>query len=125
MTGHPHHDEPGVAAERPRGGPASSAVPPKPPGRRLGARDALIVVGLATLLLVVLGGAAIREEGEELRPGWERTMVLAFGHPAGWVADQLPFADAASDATAFLSPDEDLGGEGGFDEAPAGAASRR
>ena len=104
--------------------PAAPAVPPKPPGRRLGARDALLCVGLATLLLVVLGGAAIREEGEELRPGWERTMVLAFGHPAGWVADRLPFADAAADATAFLSPDDDLGGgEGGFEQTGAAPAA--
>ena len=98
---------------------SNPSVPSKPPGRRLSARDALVAVGLATLLLIVVGGAAVRDAGEELRPGWERTMVLAFGHPAGWVADQLPFAEPAADATAWLSADEDLGGEGFDSTAPS------
>ena len=92
---------------------------PAPPTRR--ARDALLAVGVAVALLVVLGGAALRDEGEEMKPGWERTMVLAVGHPAGWVADRLPFAEAAGDATAWLSPDDELGGAG-FDD--AGSAPR-
>ena len=43
--------------------------------------------------------------------------MLAVGKPAGWIADRLPFDEAASDALAFLDPDEDLGDEGGFDAA--------
>jgi hypothetical protein len=35
------------------------------------------------------------------------------GGPAGWVADQLPFADTRRDLTSWLSPDEQLSG-GGF-----------
>ena len=97
---------------------SNPSVPPKPPGRRMTARDALLCVALTVALLVVLGGAALREEGEEMRPGWERTMVLAFGHPAGWVADRLPVAEAASDATAWLSPGDDLGGAGFESAAP-------
>jgi hypothetical protein len=97
---------------------SNPSVPEAPPGRKLGAREALLCVGLTTLLLIVFGGAAIRDEGLEMKPGWERTMVLAFGHPAGWVADQLPFADAAGDATAFLNPDDDLSGAGFDDNAP-------
>jgi hypothetical protein len=47
--------------------------------------------------------------------------VLAVGHPAGWLADQLPLAAAADKVTSFLSPDDDLsGGPGGFNSAPVG-----
>ena len=72
---------------------------------------------IAVALLVVFRGDSIRDSGEELDSGLERTAVLAVGKPAGWIADRLPFDEAASDALAFLDPDDDLGGEGGFDAA--------
>ena len=78
------------------------------------ARDALTVVGIAAALLVVVSGGSIRAQGEEMSPGPFRDMVVAVGGPAGWVSDRLPFHDAVRDATAFLSPDEDLGGGRGF-----------
>ncbi len=87
----------------------------RPTGRRLRARDALICVGVAVLLLLLVEGSSIRRSGEEMETGVARTLVLAVGHPAGWVADRLPFAGAADRATAWLSPDEDLGGPGGFE----------
>jgi lysophospholipase L1-like esterase len=84
-------------------------------GRRFRARDAIFAVGFASLLLLLFEGPSIRHAGEAMNPGVERTAVLAVGRPAGWLADRLPLADAAHDATAWLSPDQDLGGEPGFD----------
>ena len=78
---------------------ASSDVPPPPPGRRLRARDALVVVGVVTLLLVLFQGQAVRNWGEQMDPGIGRDVVLAFGEPAGWIADRLPLADATDDVT--------------------------
>jgi hypothetical protein len=93
------------------------SVPEAPSGPRLRARDGLIVVAVALLLLVLFKGASIRESGEELEPGLERTVVLAVGHPAGWVADRLPFADVGDKAFAWISPDDDLDRGGGFEGA--------
>src|SRR3990170_2157752 len=96
----------------------------RPTGRSLRARDAIAVVLLAALLLLLSEGASIRSTGERMDPGWERTLVLAVGHPAGWLADRLPLADAVDEVTAYLSPDDDLTGEGGFNAAPvAGPAA--
>lgn len=97
----------------------------RPTGRSLRARDAIACVLVAALLLALTAGASIRRTGEKMDPGWERTLVLAVGHPAGWLADRLPFADLAGNVTARLSPDDDLTGEGGFDAAApaAGAAA--
>ena len=96
----------------------------RPTGRRLSARDAVVCVFIAALLLLLLQGESIRSSGEKMDPGWQRTLVLAVGEPAGWLADRLPLADAADEVTAFLSPDDDLSGEGGFNAAPvAGPAA--
>lgn len=98
------------------------APPPPPRGRHLTARDALYVVGIVVFLLVILTGGAVRRAGEEMSPGWERTMVLAIGEPAGWVSDQLPLADLVADATEPLKSGDDLAqGPGGFDESGIGA----
>jgi len=94
-------------------------VPDPPPGRRLWARDGIFVVIMALVLLVVFRGESIRNSGEELDSGLERTVVLAVGKPAGWIADRLPFDEAASEALAILDPDDDLGDEGGFDSTAA------
>jgi uncharacterized protein len=87
-------------------------------GRRFRARDALVAVGVAVALLVVLKGADLRESGERMDSGIARSAVLAVGHPAGWVADRLPFDEAADDVTAAISPDDELDGPGGFDDPP-------
>jgi hypothetical protein len=100
----------------------------RPTGRRLRARDAILCVFVAVVLLMLLEGESIRGSGEKMDPGVERTVVRAVGAPAGWLADRLPLADAVSSATAWLSPDEKLtGGAGAFRTPPAGvdaAASR-
>ena len=41
--------------------------------------------------------------------------MLAVGHPAGWVADQVGLGDDVDRLTASLSPDDELSGPGGFD----------
>jgi lysophospholipase L1-like esterase len=90
-------------------------------GRMMRARDALICVFVAVILLLLIEGASIRNTGNKMDEGIQRTMVLAVGEPAGWLADQLPLAAAADKLTAALSPDDDLsGGPGGFNSAPVG-----
>jgi hypothetical protein len=76
--------------------------------RRFRARDAIAAVMLAALLLVLFEGGSIRRAGEQMSPGVGRDLVLLVGKPAGWISDQLPLADVADDATAWLSPDEQL-----------------
>jgi lysophospholipase L1-like esterase len=90
----------------------------RPTGRRLRALDAIVCVFFAAVLLLLVEGSSIRGSGEKMDAGVERTVVLAVGNPAGWLADRLPLADAADSVTAFLSPDDKLTGAGGFDPAP-------
>jgi len=89
----------------------------RPTARRLRARDALLCVGIAVVLLVLLEGPSIRNTGREMSPGIERTVVRAVGEPAGWLGDRLPLADAADSMTGWLSPDDKLTGPGGFENA--------
>jgi lysophospholipase L1-like esterase len=96
----------------------------RPTGRRLRARDAVLCVFVTAFLLLLLEGESIRNSGEKMDKGVERTVVVAIGKPAGWLADRLPLADAVSSATAWLSPDEKLtGGAGSFETPPAGAGA--
>lgn len=96
------------------------APPPPPRGRHLTARDALYVVGIVVFLLVILAGRSVRHAGKEMASGWERTMVLAVGEPAGWIADKLPLQDLVADVTEPLKSGDDLGdGPGGFDDTGA------
>ena len=76
--------------------------------RRFRARDAIVAVTLASLLLIAFAGASMRRTGERMEPGLDRDIVLAVGKPAGWVSDRLPLASVAHRATAWLSPDAEL-----------------
>jgi lysophospholipase L1-like esterase len=82
--------------------------------RRFSAWEAVGAVALTTLLLLVFAGGSIRAAADELKPGLGRDIVKAIGGPAGWVADQLPFAETRRDLTSWLSPDQQLSG-GGFE----------
>lgn len=84
--------------------------------RRFRARDGVLVVMLAAVLLILFQGASIRKAGEEMNAGVGRDAVLAVGRPAGWIADRLPLASVSHRATAWLSPEPNLGGPGGFQE---------
>jgi lysophospholipase L1-like esterase len=82
--------------------------------RRFRGRDAVFVVLITAVLLVLFEGASVRKAGEEMNPGIGRDLVLAVGRPAGWLADRLPLASVSHAATAWLSPDPNLSGPGGF-----------
>jgi lysophospholipase L1-like esterase len=90
----------------------------RPGARRFSARDALACVLLAGLLVAAFKGPSIRRAGEQMSPGIQRTMVLAVGKPFGWLGDRLGLARVSHDATAWLSPDNDLGSQAGFAAAP-------
>ena len=87
--------------------------------RRFRARDGVIAVAVAAIVLIVCAGGSIRKQGEEMMPGIGRDIVLAVGRPAAWIADQLPFHSATHTLTAWLSPDTSLSGPGGFTDAAA------
>lgn len=89
----------------------------RPTGRRARVRDVLLCVGIAVVLLLLIEGGSIRNSGREMAPGVERTVVRAVGEPAGWAADKLPLSDAADSMTGWLSPDDELTGPGGFENA--------
>lgn len=89
-------------------------VPPAPEGRKASARDAIIMVGVAMLLLVIFKGDSVRTFGEQMRPGLGRGVVLAVGHPTGWIADATPLPEVADDATSWLASGDNLTGDGGF-----------
>ncbi len=89
------------------------------------ARQAIGLVLLVMALLVVFAGDSVRNQGEELDDGIVKDVVLAVGHPAGWVADTLPFAPVADELTGWVSSDDDLGAkDGSFTTLPAGTGGR-
>lgn len=79
--------------------------PVSPKSRRMSVRDTFLMILTVALILLLSQGASVREAGESEPKGVERTLLLAVGHPTGWVSDQLPFSDATADATEFLDPD--------------------
>jgi hypothetical protein len=105
LSQYQHHDDPDI-------------IPPiSPRTRRRGAKEGLIAIAIAAVVLVVAQGPSIERTGERLDPGPIRSGVLAVGRPAAWLANQLPLADVAHDLTAGLSPDDDLASaQGGFSE---------
>lgn len=109
----------------PRAAPVPTADDHLPGSRRMTARQAIAAVLAAFALLVVCDGDGIRRQGEKLDSGLERSVVLAVGHPAGWIADRLPFSGAVDQVTGWLSPDDDLGSTDGTFTATAGAGAAR
>jgi hypothetical protein len=55
--------------------------------------------------------------------GFERSVVLAVGHPAGWIADRFGVDGDVSRLTASLSPDEALSSAGSFDSTNTAAGT--
>jgi lysophospholipase L1-like esterase len=82
--------------------------------RRFRARDGVIAVAIAAVILILTAGPSIRKQGEAMNQGIGRDIVLAVGKPSAWLADRLPFKRAAHTMTAWLSPDLNLNGPGGF-----------
>ena len=106
--------------------PVRTPEPPKPPRepRRLTARDALIAIGVAALILVLVEGPSIRNSGERMDDGLWKSVVLAIGKPADQIGDVVPLPELGDELTGWLSPDDDRGGPGSFealaDEAATG-----
>ena len=89
-------------------------------------RDLLICCGIAVILLTFAEGRSVRHAGREMPSGWERSLVLAVGNPAGWLSDQVPMlANAANKLSDVFKSEPDLssGGAGSFADrsAPANA----
>ena len=97
----------------------------RPGARAFSAREAIVCVFVAALLLLAFEGPSIRRAGERMDPGVQRTMVLAVGHPAGWVGDRLGLPRISHDATAWLSPDKNLSDAAGFANAPTAAGANK
>lgn len=91
--------------------------------RRFRAREAVLAIFVAGLVLAVCAGGSVRRAGEEMNPGLGRTLVLTVGRPLGWVSDRLPFHTAAHTLTAWLSPDQQLSGVGSFGRSTAAAGA--
>ena len=89
---------------------------------RFSARQCVAAVALVTLILILCAGGSLREAGEEMESGWERSVLLALGEPTEVIADNLPFQDATGDVTAGLSPDSDLSAQAGFTDAGTNTA---
>lgn len=90
--------------------------------RSFTARDAFVCVLVAGLLVVLCAGRSIHKTGENMRSGPLRSLVLAVGTPAQALADVLPLGDLTHDATAWLSPDADVGSAGSFSASAATGA---
>jgi lysophospholipase L1-like esterase len=89
-------------------------------------RDLLICCGLAVVLLTFAEGRSVRHAGHEMPSGWERSLVLAVGNPAGWLADQIPpLADAANSLSKAFKSGDNLsgGGAGSFSDTGTRAAA--
>src|SRR4051812_44574837 len=90
---------------------------------RFTARDSVIAILITAVLLFLFFGGTVRKQGEEQKKGVQRSAILAVGKPAGYLADRLPLDNAARDAVGWLSPNEDLGGKGGFASLRTGSES--
>jgi lysophospholipase L1-like esterase len=90
--------------------------------RRFRARDAIVAVLVAALVLLVLEGTAVHKAGEQARSGVNRDILLALGKPARGIANAVPLHKEATRLTAGLSPDTKLAGTGGFDSRIGGVA---
>ncbi len=92
--------------------------------RRFRAREGIVAILIAALILILCEGPSVRKAGEEMNPGIGRDLVLAVGQPSSWVARRLPFAHLASDTTGWLNPEPNLSGPGGFENPKALAAGQ-
>src|SRR3954454_15125843 len=103
--------------------PTPSEITAPPTGRHLTARDAVLCIGLCALVLLAFEGRSLKRSGDEMKPGWERSLVLAVGRPAAAVSGAAGLADAKETLVAWAHPDDGLDGPGGFDDASAPAAA--
>jgi lysophospholipase L1-like esterase len=100
-------------------------IPAPPTGRHLTARDAVLAMASCVILLLLFEGASIRRSGDEMTPGWERTLVLAVGKPAGALSDATGLGSVKNQLVAWAHPDDDASGPGGFEQAAARVPGRQ
>jgi hypothetical protein len=98
-------------------------VPPAPEGRRFAARDAIIMIGVCMALLILFKGDSVHRYGETLKDGPVRSAVVGVGVPTAAIANALPLAGIADDATSFLATGDNLTGDGGFVSPSASGSS--
>lgn len=79
-------------------------VPLPPTTSPVNLRQALVFMAVLVFMLTLFEGESIRTSGEKLTPGWQRTMVLAVGEPAGWVARRTHAHDAKQNFVAWVRP---------------------
>ena len=75
--------------------------------------DVVRCVLVALAILVVFEGDAVSGAAEELPAGIRRDTLEVVGGPTGWVADHLPFAAVADQATGWFSPGDENPGSSG------------
>lgn len=66
--------------------PGFEDVPLPPTTAHRNLRQAFVCVGVCTLMLFAFEGVSLLKGGKEMKPGWQRTMVVAAGEPSSWVA---------------------------------------
>src|SRR5689334_14999675 len=98
-------------------------IPAPPTGRHLSARDAVVAVSVCVILLLVFEGASIRRSGEEMTAGWERTLVLGVGRPAGALSDATGLGGVKNRLVSWAHPDDGPSGPGGFEQAASTGSS--
>lgn len=97
-------------------------IPAPPTGRHLSARDALICVGVCVLVLLAFEGRSLERSGDRMKPGWQRTLVLAVGRPAGAVSEASGLGKVKDRLLSWAHPDDGLHGPGGFNDTQVTAA---
>jgi hypothetical protein len=97
------------------------AIPAPPTGRHRTAREALLCIGVCALLLLAFEGRSIERSGEEMTPGWERSLVLAVGRPAGALSRATGLGGVKDRLVAWARPGESLSGPGAFSAAASSA----
>jgi hypothetical protein len=87
-------------------------------------RAAFFCVALVLVLMLIFEGESIRRDGEQMDAGWQRTMVLAVGQPAGWISLKSGMHGVKNNLVEWARSGDDLAGApGGFGSPAAGAAS--
>jgi lysophospholipase L1-like esterase len=82
--------------------------------RRFKARDGVIAILIAAIILIFAAGPSIKRQGNEEVSSVGKAAVLAIGDPANALAKLVPVHTGASDMTSFLHPSLNLSGYQGF-----------
>jgi lysophospholipase L1-like esterase len=90
--------------------------------RRYRARDAVLIVLVAAMLLGLFEGRSVLRAGEQ-RAGIGGAIIRGVGRPFASVSGTLYLGPIATSVTRFLSPDQSLGSSGGGFTGGVGASS--